>query len=118
MSESGGFSEHVSTAVREAGESSSREIMSPAKRASFIAHKPKTSTRAVAQVVGISHGAVFRAVHADAAGRTPGKNGRPTVLSEDEEMRLSEWVIARFRENNSVSPVKVLHEARGSHAVF
>ena len=107
-----GFAVNVSAAAREAGSSDLRQIVSPVKRASMIVERSESSTRAVAQVLGISQSAVSRGVHAAAEGRSPGKVGRPTVLSEDEEKQLLEWTLDKFEQNRSASLTKVLDEVR------
>lgn len=60
------------------------------------------SQRIVADVLGLSKTAVYRATKSFQEGREQGKSGRPCVLTPNEEAQLEELALARIKEGKLV----------------
>lgn len=108
------FAEAVARAERAAASSDARQIVVPLEKSAFIVDNYNLSTRAVAAALGISRSAVVRAVASAQAGRSPGRNGRPTALSEDEEKALVEWALAAWSNKDGMSNSQLLCKVQSS----
>jgi len=105
-----GSEERLKYLDRLMGTAEVRSIKKAHLKAVFLRHVTGYSDRLIGIIVGLNEKAVERARKAAKNHRAVGKNGRPRLLTEDEEKQLLDTIKKADLYRESMTPLKVNEE--------